>query len=344
MSFLIVRSGVTSAVGKSLFLFPKTPASLKSRPPNSQWKFDSSPAKEFIGSGKWDLHGQVNSKSHFVSTKTLLNVSFNPQRRRFSTAKNTNEITMIAELSADNTQSYKFQLPMPNKERMLFSLKGDTTVKGFIHTLKEEDSTIQNATIYSGDGAKISANTSFADIVGKPFQIILNSQRYTISPALVAASEEANLAVNDEFEQMKKEIMPLYLEKRKMDKRASRAANLFVYGGLGYLVAQWAILARMTWWEFNWDIMEPVTYFITFGTAVIGYAYFALTKREYTYNDLREAFANRRMYNRYVSGKFDLERYYALEYKLRQKDPEVLELLDAEAEEIEKGPVQAESK
>ncbi len=44
--------------------------------------------------------------------------------------------------------------------------------------------------------------------------------------------------------------------------------------------------------------MEPVTYFITFGTGVIGYAYFALSKREYTYNDLRDSFALGR-YNHY---------------------------------------------
>lgn len=36
-----------------------------------------------------------------------------------------------------------------------------------------------------------------------------------------------------------------------------RYANGIIWGGLGYLVAQWAFLARLTWWDFNWDIMEP---------------------------------------------------------------------------------------
>lgn len=42
---------------------------------------------------------------------------------------------------------------------------------------------------------------------------------------------------------------------------------------------QFGILARLTWWEYSWDIMEPVTYFVTYGTAMAAYAYFVLTKQ-----------------------------------------------------------------
>jgi len=30
-------------------------------------------------------------------------------------------------------------------------------------------------------------------------------------------------------------------------------------------------VARLTWWELSWDIMEPVTYMLTFTTAIGGY-------------------------------------------------------------------------
>jgi hypothetical protein len=43
--------------------------------------------------------------------------------------------------------------------------------------------------------------------------------------------------------------------------------------------SQFGILARLTWWEYSWDIMEPVTYFITYGTAMAMYAYFVLTRQ-----------------------------------------------------------------
>jgi len=41
---------------------------------------------------------------------------------------------------------------------------------------------------------------------------------------------------------------------------------------------QFGILARLTWWEYSWDIMEPVTYFVTYGTVMATYAYYVLTK------------------------------------------------------------------
>ena len=48
---------------------------------------------------------------------------------------------------------------------------------------------------------------------------------------------------------------------------------------------QFGVLARLTWWEYSWDIMDPVTYFVTYGPAVAAYAYFVLTKQEYLFND-----------------------------------------------------------
>ena len=42
---------------------------------------------------------------------------------------------------------------------------------------------------------------------------------------------------------------------------------------------QFGVLARLTWWEYSWDIMEPVTYFITYGTSTAMFAYFVLTRQ-----------------------------------------------------------------
>lgn len=52
-----------------------------------------------------------------------------------------------------------------------------------------------------------------------------------------------------------------------------------LWGGLAYMATQFGILARLTWWEYSWDIMEPVTYFITYGSAMAMYAYFVITRQ-----------------------------------------------------------------
>jgi hypothetical protein len=79
--------------------------------------------------------------------------------------------------------------------------------------------------------------------------------------------------------------------------------------------------------------MEPVTYFITFGTAVLGYAYYALRKREYTFDDLRTVVATNNMRKNYASAKFDVDNYYHTLAGLRSQDPEVLEKIEYLIEE-----------
>ena len=42
---------------------------------------------------------------------------------------------------------------------------------------------------------------------------------------------------------------------------------------------QFGFFARLTWWEYSWDIMEPVTYFATYATSMAMFAYFVITRK-----------------------------------------------------------------
>jgi hypothetical protein len=68
-------------------------------------------------------------------------------------------------------------------------------------------------------------------------------------------------------------------KKEELNSKADRKSNVLTWVGLGLMSVQFGVLARLTWWEYSWDIMEPVTYFVTYGTAMACYAYFVLTKQ-----------------------------------------------------------------
>lgn len=71
----------------------------------------------------------------------------------------------------------------------------------------------------------------------------------------------------------------IFQAKLELDLKAVRKTNILTWFGLGLMSVQFGVLARLTWWEYSWDIMEPVTYFVTYGTAMAAYAYFVLTKQ-----------------------------------------------------------------
>merc|ERR1712113_221975 len=96
-------------------------------------------------------------------------------------------------------------------------------------------------------------------------------------------SREQELA--SELELLKKELEPLEAQRSEILRHADERTSTITWVGLGLMSIQFGILARLTWWEYSWDIMEPVTYFVTYGTAIACYAYFVLTRQEYLYPD-----------------------------------------------------------
>ena len=67
--------------------------------------------------------------------------------------------------------------------------------------------------------------------------------------------------------------------KIELEQRAHKRTTRLSWLGLGLMGLQFGILARLTWWEYSWDIMEPVTYFITYGTTIAMFAYYVVTKQ-----------------------------------------------------------------
>jgi len=42
---------------------------------------------------------------------------------------------------------------------------------------------------------------------------------------------------------------------------------------------QFGFMARLTWWEYSWDVMEPVTYFVGYATAIAMFSYYVITRQ-----------------------------------------------------------------
>ena len=49
--------------------------------------------------------------------------------------------------------------------------------------------------------------------------------------------------------------------------------------GLSWMSLQFGFLSYLVFFEYDWDIMEPVTYFVGTGTSILLFSYFILTRQ-----------------------------------------------------------------
>jgi hypothetical protein len=101
------------------------------------------------------------------------------------------------------------------------------------------------------------------------------------------------------------QLLPLYTpldnRKQELDIIASKKAKNFMHIGLTYLLVQSGILAHMVWLDFNWGIMEPVTYFVFLSTVILGFSFFIIADEEYTYHALERRQFNKALRKLYLN-------------------------------------------
>jgi site-specific DNA-cytosine methylase len=74
--------------------------------------------------------------------------------------------------------------------------------------------------------------------------------------------------------------------------------------------------------------MEPVTYFVTYGTAMAAYAYYVLTKQEYNLPDVRDRQYLITMHKRAKKGGLDLDQYNVLKKQIAEVEYDLKRLRD----------------
>ncbi|XP_029175046.1 calcium uniporter protein, mitochondrial [Nylanderia fulva] len=210
----------------------------------------------------------------------------------------------------------RITVPLPSRrEYCSFTMKPIThTVGNFLDMLKTEDRGIDRACITSLDGVRISSSNTIESLLEEDFKLVINDNEYVVSPplqercttedlqklgdvqALVAQLYEAfnvreyhidmERSVITELEDIRLQLEPMEQKLQEIQNAAYKKANFFIWTFLVMMSIQFGALARLTWWEYSWDIMEPVTYFVTYGTTMMWFIYYLVTRQEYMLPDV----------------------------------------------------------
>ncbi|RPD75827.1 hypothetical protein L226DRAFT_484795, partial [Lentinus tigrinus ALCF2SS1-7] len=100
--------------------------------------------------------------------------------------------------------------------------------------------------------------------------------------------------------------------KRECDHEALRGARRMAVGGFGILVVYWGTVARLTFWDFGWDVMEPITYLSGLSMVILGYLWFLYRGREVSYSSLLHHSVSARRESLYESRGLDIDRWMDL--------------------------------
>ncbi|XP_038599332.1 calcium uniporter protein, mitochondrial [Tachyglossus aculeatus] len=265
--------------------------------------------------------------------------------------------------SDDVTVVYQNGLPVisvrlpSRRERCQFTLKPISDSVGvFLRQLQEEDRGIDRVAIYSQDGARVASSTGIDLLLLDDFKLVINDLSYQVRPPKrELLSHESAASLNDvktlvqqlyttlcidqhqlskekelleRLEELKEQLAPLEKVRLEISRKAEKRTTLVLWGGLAYMATQFGILARLTWWEYSWDIMEPVTYFITYGSAMAMYAYFVMTRQEYIYPEARDRQYLLFFHKGAKKTRFDLEKYNQLKDAIAQTELDLKRLRD----------------
>ncbi|KAK8580002.1 hypothetical protein V6N13_143142 [Hibiscus sabdariffa] len=110
----------------------------------------------------------------------------------------------------------------------------------------------------------------------------------------------------------RKELEELEEQKSKIDKKAESLVRGELYCGLGVVVVQTLGFMRLTFWELNWDVMEPICFFVTSIHFALAYAFFLRTSTEPSFQSYFQQRFKAKQKKLMRIHCFDLQNYYTL--------------------------------
>ncbi|XP_076020715.1 calcium uniporter protein, mitochondrial isoform X2 [Genypterus blacodes] len=306
-------------------------------------------------------HGLQSAARSTLFTQTPTALS--PQVWRGAPSWHGQRLLCTSAAPAEVTVVYQNGLPVisvslpSRRERCQFTLKPLSDCVGvFLQQLQEEDRGIDRVAIYSIDGARVASSTGIDILLLDDFKLVINDTTHLVRPPRrdLLPHEEADRLNDVKFlvqqlyttlrieehqlckerdltgrlEDLNSQLRPLEKVKEELCRKAERRTTWVLWGGMAYMATQFGILARLTWWEYSWDIMEPVTYFITYGTAMAMYAYFVLTRQEYLYPDARDRQYLLFLHKGLKRTRFDVEKYNKLKDDIAEVELDLKRLRD----------------
>ncbi|XP_012665803.1 calcium uniporter regulatory subunit MCUb, mitochondrial [Otolemur garnettii] len=219
-----------------------------------------------------------------------------------------------------------------------------STVGSFLQDLQDEDKGVETVAILTKDGSEIPPSTLMDILLMNDFKLVINKIVYDVQcPKKENSTNEHAVEMENvkslvhslftvlhleesqkkrehdllkKIDHLKGQLQPLEQVKARIEARSEIKTSGLLWAGLALLSVQGGALAWFTWWVYSWDIMEPVTYFITFANSMAFFAYFLVTRQDYSYSAAKRRQILQFFHKRSKQQHFDVEQYNKLKEDL----------------------------
>ncbi|KAG6605372.1 Calcium uniporter protein 6, mitochondrial, partial [Cucurbita argyrosperma subsp. sororia] len=160
---------------------------------------------------------------------------------------------------------------------------------------------------------------AFARVLDEAGVVLLFRDKVYLHPDKVVdlVRRAIPIALMPEDDPTRSELKQLQEKKEDIDVLAHKQVRRILWTGLGLAIVQVGLFFRLTFWEFSWDVMEPIAFFTTTTGLVMGYAYFLFTSRDPTYQDLLKRLFLSRQRKLFKKHSFDVCRFKELQKKCK---------------------------
>lgn len=262
--------------------------------------------------------------------------------------------------SSDVSLQYRYgrlvlEVPLPSRsEKCRFFLQPMLmSVGDLVADLQREDNGV-TASVQSKDGLRVASSSLIDTLLESDFQLIINDAVYDVrAPDKACVSSKQALGLEDvkhvvhllhtalhlpdhhllqerdlleRLDRLKQELSPLERTRAQLSRRAEFQASRTLWGGMALLSVQGGALAWLTWWVYSWDVMEPVTYFITYATSIGAFAYYVLTKQDYVYPEAKDRQFLHYFYKGAQKKQFNVGKYNQLREQLAEVEDDLKRL------------------
>ncbi|CAE6373844.1 unnamed protein product [Rhizoctonia solani] len=145
---------------------------------------------------------------------------------------------------------------------------------------------------------------------------------------LVPSFRSRTRFLRQRLEHVSNELSKMEQVKRDCDHIAHRSARRLALGGFAMLLVYFGGVARLTFWDLGWDIMEPVTYLSGLTWIIGGYLWFLYQGREVSYSSLLKQSVSTRRARLYESNGLDLDLWVDLVTEEKQLRREIHKIAD----------------